>query len=289
MAFLDNLIGAHGEIKLYKFDGKSLPAPIFNYNYEKISTKICFLDLETTGLDKKEDKIIELAVKIAAIDKQSGELIGILDEYQAFEDPKEPIDEKATRVNGITNEMVQDQSINWEAVSTILNKADIIVAHNAGFDRAFMDRYLPILQDKVWACSVNDIDWANRGFNGRGQELLCIWHGFYFDSHRAMSDVDALIHLVTHEYYETNPPVKELVDNAYKPVYKICAIDSPFETKDALKANGYRWNSEKRYWWKNISLDNAEDEKTWLTDNIYEDVFRGTLTEVSITDKYKND
>ena len=156
------LIEADGEIRLYKFDGKSLPAPIFNYDYDKNSTKVCFLDLETTGLDKKEDKIIELAVKVAAIDKQSGELIGILDEYQSFEDPKEPINEKATRVNGITNEMVQDQSIDWEAVSAILNQADIIVAHNAAFDRAFMDRYLPISQDKVWACSFNDIDWEKR-------------------------------------------------------------------------------------------------------------------------------
>ena len=287
MAFLDNLIGADGEIRLYKFDGKSLPAPIFNYDYDKNSTKVCFLDLETTGLDKKEDKIIELAVKVAAIDKQSGELIGILDEYQSFEDPKEPINEKATRVNGITNEMVEDQSIDWEAVSTILNQADIIVAHNAAFDRAFMDRYLPISQDKVWACSFNDIDWENRGFNSRGQEPLCIWHGFYFDSHRAMSDVDALIHLVTHDTYVTDKPIMELIDNASKPVYKISAIGSPYETKDALKAREYSWNGEDRYWWKNIDLDEVEDEKEWLSEIVYEGSFQGTVLEIVITDKYK--
>ena len=287
MAFIDSLIEADGEIRLYKFDGKRLPATIFNYDCDKDSTKICFLDLETTGLDKKEDKIIELAVKIAAINKQKGELISILNEYQSFEDPKTPIDKKVTQINGITNEMVKDHSIDWEAVSGILNEADIIVAHNAGFDRAFMDRYLPLSRDKIWACTVNDIDWVNKGFNGRGQEVLCIWHGFYFDSHRAMSDVDALIHLVTHESYVNDKPIKELIGNASRPIYKISANDSPYETKDALKARGYYWNGEERFWWKTFTLDEVENEKIWLSEAVYGGGFRGTVLEILLTEKYK--
>jgi len=287
MAFIDSLIGVDGEIKLYKFDEKRFPATIFNYDCDKDSTKICFVDLETTGLDKKEDKIIELAVKIAVIDKRKGELINILNEYQSFEDPKKPIEEKVTRINGITNEMVKDHSIDWETVSGILNEADIIVAHNAVFDRTFMDRYLPLSRDKIWACSYNDIDWANRGFNGRGQELLCIWHGFYFDSHRAMSDVDALIHLVTHESYVTDKPIKELIGNATRPIYKISANDSPYETKDALKARGYRWNGDDKYWFKIINFDEIEIEKKWNADNVYNGTFLGDIIQVLNVDKYK--
>ena len=34
-----------------------------------------------------------------------------------------------------------------------VSNSDIILAHNASFDRAFMDRYLPLSKDKIWACS----------------------------------------------------------------------------------------------------------------------------------------
>jgi len=287
MAFLDSLIGPDGKIELNKFDGTSLLKPIVNYDNNRDSTKVCFLDLETTGLNKNEDKIIELAVKLVAVDKKNGQLIGILNEYQAFQDPLEPIDEKVTQINGITNEMVKGHSIDWEAVYVILVESDIVVAHNASFDRAFMDRYLPLSKDKIWACSVYDIDWATRGFSSKGQELLCIWHGFYFDSHRAMSDVDALIHLVTHESYATVKPIEELIENAFKTVYKISANDSPFETKDALKSRDYSWNGDQRFWWKNINLDEIEDEKVWLCEAVYGGSFRGTVSEVLLTEKYK--
>jgi len=286
MSFLNSLINNKGIVELTRFDGNSLPKLKANHNDENC-TKVCFLDLETTGLDKNENKIIELAVKVAAIDNNTYQLNGILDEYQGFQDPEETIDEKITQINGITNEMVKGHNINWDLVQTILIKSDIVVAHNAAFDRSFMDCYLTLSKDKIWACSINDIDWSSRGFASKGQELLCVWHGFYFESHRAMSDVDALIHLVTHVSYNVNPPIKELITNAFKPIYMICAINSPFETKDILKANGYHWNNNDRYWWRKISLDDIEDEKRWLSENIYNDVFKGRVTEVVITDKYK--
>ena len=70
-----------------------------------------------------------------------------------------------------------------------------------------MDRCLPLSQEQVWLCSMKDINWMERGLNARGQEILCIWHGFYYDSHRAMFDVDALIHLLTHPSYKNEKPI----------------------------------------------------------------------------------
>jgi DNA polymerase-3 subunit epsilon len=199
MTFIKELIVPENKIELRKFYGDTLSDKIINHNSSN-NTKICFLDLETTGLDKANDKIIELAVKLVSVDNNSGDLIGIINQYESFQDPEEPIDEKVSKVNGITNDMVDDHAINWAPVEEILESTDIIVAHNAGFDRAFMDRYLPLSKDKIWVCSVNDVDWLERGFTSSKQELLCIWHGFFYDSHRAMSDVDALINLLTRIY-----------------------------------------------------------------------------------------
>jgi len=287
MAFLNQIINNDQKIQLYKFAGEGfvrLPDDYHNDN----AVKVCFLDLETTGLNKDTCKIIEFAGKVTAIDKSNGALLGIVDEYESFNDPEESIEPEITRITGITDDIVAGHSIDWESVSRVLNQADIIVAHNASFDRSFMDRYLPLSQDKVWVCSVSDINWPERGFGARGQEILCIWHGFYYESHRAMSDVDALIHLVTHEAEESDNAALELIANAKKPTYKIAALNSPFETKDILKSRRYRWDPQNRYWWKNLVLDEIDTEKEWMADNIYNGHFQGRVDEIGLTDKHKS-
>ena len=185
MTFLKKTIKSNQSIELYKFNGENFVNLPQNFHDEN-TIKVCFLDLETTGTNKESSKIIEFAGKLAAINKENGELIGIIDSYQSFNDPEELISPVITRITGITNKDVEGHSLDWEIISSILNKADIVVAHNATFDRGFMDRYLPLSKEKVWACSVNDINWSQRGFNAKGQEILCIWHGFYYESHRAM-------------------------------------------------------------------------------------------------------
>jgi DNA polymerase-3 subunit epsilon len=287
MAFLNQIINNDQKIQLYKFAGEGfvrLPDDYHNDN----AVKVCFLDLETTGLNKDTCKIIEFAGKVTAIDTSNGELLGIVDEYESFNDPEESIEQEITRITGITDDIVAGHSIDWESVSRVLNQADIIVAHNASFDRSFMDRYLPLSQDKVWVCSVSDINWPERGFGARGQEILCIWHGFYYESHRAMSDVDALIHLVTHEEEESDNAALELIANAAKPTYKIAALNSPFQTKDILKSRRYRWDPQNRYWWKNLVLDEIDTEKEWMADNIYNGHFQGRVDEIGLTDKHKS-
>ena len=286
MTFIKELIVPENKIELRKFDGNTLSNQIVDQSNAN-SSKICILDLETTGLDKANDKIIELAVKLVSVDNKTGDLNAILNQYESFQDPEEHIDEKVSLVNGITNDMVDGHAINWDSVEEILDSADIIVAHNAGFDRAFMDKYLPISKEKIWICSVNDVDWLSRGFTSSKQELLCIWHGFYYDSHRAMSDVDALINLITHPSNETNKPVLDLIENASNPIYKVSAINSPYETKDILKSNGYFWNGDQKCWWKNLLLGEIESEKRWLADNVYGGHFMGIVEEISLTDKYK--
>lgn len=286
MTFIKELIVPENKIELRKFDGNTLSNQIVDQSNAN-SSKICILDLETTGLDKANDKIIELAVKLVSVDNKTGDLNAILNQYESFQDPEEYIDEKVSMVNGITNDMVDGHAINWDSVEEILDSADIIVAHNAGFDRAFMDKYLPISKEKIWICSVNDVDWLSRGFTSSKQELLCIWHGFYYDSHRAMSDVDALINLITHPSNETNKPVLDLIENASNPIYKVSAINSPYETKDILKSNGYFWNGDQKCWWKNLLLGEIESEKRWLADNVYGGHFMGIVEEISLTDKYK--
>lgn len=45
---------------------------------------------------------------------------------------------------------------------------------------------------------------------------------------------------------------------------------TPFETKDILKAKGYRWNGDKKCWHITLTGDDAvKEEVVWLKSNIY--------------------
>ena len=73
---------------------------------------ICFIDLETTGLNKEEDKIIEIALKTVKIDKAEGNIISFDDKYESFQDPGIKIEEKISLITGITDSMVTGYEIN---------------------------------------------------------------------------------------------------------------------------------------------------------------------------------
>lgn len=120
--------------------------------FKKISGK-CYVvfDLETTGLDPDYDRIIEIgAVRVAGgeITKQT---------FQQLIDPQVGIPSGATEVNHITNGMVKGQPTIDEILPKFLKfvDGDILVAHNGGFDAAFLDN----------ACSRLGIDAPKKYFD----------------------------------------------------------------------------------------------------------------------------
>lgn len=285
MTFIKSIQTSENNIILKKF-GKPAPELLIT-DQECIS--IGFLDTETTGVNRVNDKIIELALKVVTFEKSSGMIVSIDQVYESFNDPGEEISQEITMLTGISDDMVNGQSIDWGKVDTILRDTDIVVAHNASFDRAFVEKHSSVSPNKIWACSINDIDWLGRGFTSSKQELLCYWHGFYFEAHRAMNDVDALIHLLTHSSYDIDRPVLELIENSQKPTYVIFATNFNYDPvkKDIVKANKYKWNAIEKIWYKNVTFDNLESEKEWLTGVIYDFNFEGRVDEISLMDKYK--
>ena len=286
MTFIESIKNSSNEITLKKI-GAPIPELLIT---DQPCLNIAFLDVETTGLDKKNNEIIELAIKTIKVEKLSAKIVSIEGEYESFNDPNIDIPSEITSLTGISNTMVKDEKINWQRIDQLITESDIIIAHNAGFDRSFIDRYSLISAKKIWACSVNDIDWLKRGFTSSKQELLCYWHGFYFEPHRAMNDVDALINLLTHRYYKNHRPLHELIENCTKSSYTIFAENFPYnqEKKDIIKGYKYKWNPDIKIWYKNIKHNELEIEKEKLTSAIYDKIFRGRIEKIDPRDKYKS-
>jgi DNA polymerase III subunit epsilon len=228
------------------------------------------LDLETTGLDHDADVPIEVGLVRFAYDAD-GRILGVTGELGAFEDPGRPLPEEVVRITGIRDADVAGQRFPDEEVSRLLDGVGLVVAHNAGFDRPFAERRWPAFADKHWACSLRDVDWRGvDGYGGATLGALLAAHGQFFGAHRAVEDGYAVIELLR----QTLPASGELAFNVLRAsarasTVRLWAVGSPFESKDALKARGYRWTAECRAWRTDVPEEGVQDELAWLRSAAY--------------------
>lgn len=233
--------------------------------------RLLVLDTETTGLSHQTDKIIELAMLSVQVDSRSGLPFGPVAVFEGFEDPGMPIPAIAQQVTGITDKMVQGQRLSDEAVTALVAQADLVVAHNAGFDRPFVEARFAAFRDKAWACSFADIDWKAAGAESAKLSALANDRGWFYDAHRAQVDCHALLQVLCEPVGESGQTgLSHLLAASQRPSYKLRATGAPFEAKDKLKARGYRWDGEARVW--SCALAGEEPlaaELAWLRAEVY--------------------
>jgi DNA polymerase-3 subunit epsilon len=174
-------------------------------------------------------------------------------------------------------------------VTSLLDAASLIIAHNAAFDRGFVDLRVPVSRSKVWACSFRQIDWRAMGYTSQKLEYLAILHGFFMDAHRALADADALAYLLSLAAEASGKPyMLELIENARKTQLHVVAANSPFESKDALRRRGYAWDPAAKAWHKYLYEDDWDAEKVWLESGaVYNGPFKGRCHALALTDNFK--
>ena len=232
--------------------------------------RVIVLDTETTGLDSQTESIIELAMLSVLVDAATGVPVGPVSIYESFEDPGKPIPPQITEITGIDDSMVQGQRIDDAAVNAMVQEADLVVAHNAGFDRPFVEARFPVFAGKAWGCSFQGIDWKKEGSGSAKLEFLASERGWFYDAHRAQVDCHALLQVLASPLSDGQTGLTRLMGGAGQTRYKLRATGAPFEAKDKLKARGYRWDGEGRVWWCSLASDAALDaECTWLRAEVY--------------------
>jgi DNA polymerase-3 subunit epsilon len=233
--------------------------------------RVVVLDTETTGLDHSRDKIIELALLRVDIDLATGLPVGEVQVYDELEDPGMPIPKEVQDITGINNAMVEGQRLDEARIAALLEGVDLVIAHNAGFDRPFCEARLGAFGQLAWACSFADIPWREHGKRSSKLESLAQDLGYFYDAHRAEMDCHALLAvLAAHLPQQVHTGLAQLMAQARKPSYRLMATHAPFDAKDKLKARGYRWNADQKVWSTRIGDSKAlEAEFAWLKENAY--------------------
>ncbi|MBP7703778.1 MAG: 3'-5' exonuclease [Caulobacter sp.] len=232
-----------------------------------------FLDVETTGLDPRQDEIIELAM-VPFFYLPDGRIVGTGEPFDRLRQPSQPISAEITALTGIDDAMVADQVIDRDEVAAFAAPAALIVAHNAAFDRRFAERFSPVFTTKPWACSMAEVPWTEEGSEGVKLAYLAMGQGFFYDRHRALNDCYAAIELLSRPLPRSGEVAfSKLLASARRPLWRIWAENSPFDLKDRLKARGYRWNGDPgpapRAWFVDVPEEQLQEELTFLQTEIY--------------------
>ena len=250
------------------------------------------IDVETTGLDRQHDAVIELAVLPFEYARASGR-VGRVHECLVYrEDPGRPIPPEVVRLTGITDAQVAGQKIDDAAVLHALQSVDLVIAHNAAFDRVFLERRLPRFADLPWACSVNDVPWKALGYASASLEFLMFQMcNVFYQPHAAESDCRAVLHLLCQEPAAGPGLFAQLLHAAARATVRVAATDAAFATKELLKARGYRWHQSPdgrtKAWTRELPEDAVADECEWLRITIYGGASgRWTLEAVDATTRY---
>lgn len=228
------------------------------------------LDFETTGFDPEQGQIIEGAVALVEIaeDRRFGATV---DRYASFNDPGIAIPAEITRLTGITDDDVRGQRLDWERFNGLLSRAAVLISHNVPFDRPWLERHGGY-RVPHWACSIRNIRWNElHGMPCRSLKHLAWEHNLFPNSHRAMDDVDSVLHLLRQP--SRGLPARtygqELLESSDVRMHLVFATGAPFESKDLLKAQQFRWSPEKRVWWKVVAEDALPDLQKFLDESVY--------------------
>jgi DNA polymerase-3 subunit epsilon len=177
------------------------------------------VDLETTGLDPKNDRIIEAAFVKFKIDQP-------LDSYETLIDPQCPIPEETIAIHHITNAMVAGKPTIAEILPILLKLIDnhIIVGHGIGMDIAFLlsackQHEIPTTLSKNE--SIDTLRLARLYGESPSNSLETLRQHFNITAegaHRAMSDV--IVNIEVFKYLTTQfKTTKQILERLQKPIH----------------------------------------------------------------------
>jgi len=251
------------------------------------------LDVEATGLSIGHDDVIQLALLPFEYEVSSGKILNIQkeDAFDGLREPRIPISKEASLVTGITNEMVINKKIDSKEVEKIINSSDLIIAHNASYDRPMVEQHWDCFKNISWACTFKSIDWLEEGFSSAKLELLGMNYGWFYDGHDAFNDCEACLALLSETLPKKNKTVFTVLrEYAASPSFLIKAIDAPYSKRNILRRRGYKWRPADllngKVWW--TETNDYEEEVKWLNEEIYNREINIPIKRITALNRYSD-
>ena len=179
------------------------------------------IDVETTGCDPKEDRIIQ----VSCITIRNGQ---VSDQFDTLVNPEKEINPFITNLTGITNEMVADAPTINEVMPSLLDFIgdDILVGHNVNFDINFIyDAAIQTVGSGLTNDFIDTLRLARRLFpDWPDHRLHTLVTNFQLPADNFHNSLDDVFH--TYRCYEY---IKDLVKKDLTDKYKISTVKKRFD------------------------------------------------------------
>jgi DNA polymerase-3 subunit epsilon len=216
--------------------------------------RVAILDTETTGVTDT-DRVVEVAVTLYSLEHASA-----IESYACI---LLGGDNGAESLNGIKPALLREHGLAaddvWANVLKLATDADCVAAHNASFDKKFVDRAtreVGLLIEKPWVCTLEDLAWpGGRSSNSLVALALSLGLGVA-TAHRALADVDLISRCLTRAA-EVGCDLLEMFRLGMRPKKRYVAKVA-FDMNPILKENRFRWDDQRKQWWRNMPPEDAE-------------------------------
>ena len=153
---------------------------------------IC-IDLETTGLNPKRDRIIE----IGAVKVRNGQIV---DTFQQLIDPKQELEERVEILTGISSLELKGQPTIQQRLPELKEflGEDILLGHRVLFDYSFLKRTFTNEKISFERRGIDTLKLARQfvtDCDSKKLESLCKHYGITHQAHRALGDAQATVEL----------------------------------------------------------------------------------------------
>lgn len=226
------------------------------------------VNIETTGPNPNLDEIIELGMLRFAF-SPNGTILGPLAELYSVREPKKPIPKQISHLTGIVDEFVRNKQIDKTEVAEFAASADLIITHNAEFDRPFCERLCGIFQSKAWSCSRTQLAWKDEGAGETELKYIAYEQAFWFEHHYALDHCYALIEILEMPLPKTQKiAMAKLIEVSDIETRYIWALGAPCELGEHLRERGYRGNAfadgRPRAWYREVEVEKVEAELQFI-------------------------
>src|SRR3546814_3836221 len=109
-----------------------------------------FLDTETSGTKIQTDHMIEVAGQLHPVNIRTGIIYAAIDAFSELQELPggASVPEAATKVNGLTAVDLDGKTFDLKRIQEVFGRTDLVVPHNAKFDRQFCEKSLSFLRDR---------------------------------------------------------------------------------------------------------------------------------------------
>lgn len=152
---------------------------------------VAFIDTETTGLGDL-DEPITLGIVLATVALPKGHLQGDFEQLYEMRKPHVPIHPRARAVHGLSMDDLEGKSFDMPKIRGMIERAHVLVAHNANFDRKMLTKLLPEVTNWPWRCSYRQASWP-KGLENKKLDTICAHFSIArAEPHNALSDARAM-------------------------------------------------------------------------------------------------